>query len=158
MKQTSQTNVPGFSLLYRTHIKFLFIIYLFINSFRIKARQIYNVYILAEQKLYFLFFIFIIFMFSLAEYYMHVGTKAISSDFLSIIIVLLIFTGKYFPTLLWIHCGTWNWKNTRKYLQWLWFLENKSFNFLVFLIKSNSLIMSNDLKKSKAKMDKIKVH
>ncbi|KAJ6908746.1 hypothetical protein NC651_018961 [Populus alba x Populus x berolinensis] len=44
------------------------------------------------------------------EYYMYVGTKTISSDFLSIIIVLLIalliFTGKYFPMLLWIRCGT----------------------------------------------------
>ncbi|KAG6767689.1 hypothetical protein POTOM_028903 [Populus tomentosa] len=44
------------------------------------------------------------------EYYTYVETKTISSDFLSIIIVLLIalliFTCKYFPMLLWIRCGT----------------------------------------------------
>ncbi|KAJ7002552.1 hypothetical protein NC653_007904 [Populus alba x Populus x berolinensis] len=44
------------------------------------------------------------------EYYTYVGTKTISSDFLRIIIVvliaLLIFTGKYFPMLLWIRCRT----------------------------------------------------
>ncbi|KAJ7002553.1 hypothetical protein NC653_007904 [Populus alba x Populus x berolinensis] len=48
--------------------------------------------------------------FHMAEYYTYVGTKTISSDFLRIIIVvliaLLIFTGKYFPMLLWIRCRT----------------------------------------------------